>query len=90
MQLKRINKEDAFSQIKAELPNSEEYNDAEIRLKIGNQANIVKWNDFVHIMGNYDITHKLYEGYRATLNFAEVLIELADEYYQKIIESEVI
>lgn len=38
MQLKRINKEDAFSQIKAELPNSEEYNDAEIRLKIGNQA----------------------------------------------------
>ena len=27
MQLKRINKEDAFSQIKAELPNSEEYND---------------------------------------------------------------
>lgn len=41
-------------------------------------------------MGNYDITQKLYEGYRATQNFAEVLIELADEYYQKIIESEVI
>ena len=90
MQLKRINKEDAFSQIKAELPNSEEYNDAEIRLKIGNQAKNVKWNDFEHIMGNYDITQKLYEGYRATQNFAEVLIELADEYYQKIIESEVI
>ena len=27
------------------------------------------------LMGNYDITQKLYEGYRATQNFAEVLIE---------------
>ena len=36
-----------------------------LELKIGNQAKNVKWNDFEHIMGNYDITQKLYEGYRA-------------------------
>lgn len=34
-------------------------------------------------MGNYDITQKLYEGYRATQNFAEVLIELADDIIKK-------
>lgn len=90
MQLGKIKKEDAFLKIKAELSNADEYNDAEITLKIGNRARNIKWNDFEHIIGNYDITQKLYEGYRETQNFAEVLTELADEYYQKIIESEVI
>lgn len=90
MQLGKLDKEEAFVKIKAELPNSDEYNDAEIRVKIGKGARNIKWNDFEHIIGNYDITQKLNEGYRKTQNFANVLTELADDYYQKIIESEVV
>ncbi len=90
LQLGKVDKETAFLEIKAELPNSEEYNDAEIRLKIGKGSKNIKWSDFEHIIGNYDITHRIYGGYRDAQNFTDVLTELADEYYKKIIEAGVI
>lgn len=88
LQWGKIEKDEAFAKIKAELPWAKEYNDAQIKMKIGNRYRTVQWNDFEHMMGSYDITQKLNAACRANKKFEEALAEIADEYYWAIINAE--
>ena len=88
MQSGKLNKIDAFAQIKAELKDTEDFNEAEIKIRIGNRYKKVQWNEFENIMGNYDITEALYKRYSQSKNYIEELTKLADEYYERIVKSE--
>ena len=88
MQLNKIDQTTAFAQIKAELPESESYNDAEIHLRIGKRAKTVKWNEFEDLIGNYEITEKLNARLRQGEKYIPALTKLSDEYYNSIIKSE--
>lgn len=89
MQAGKINQVEAFAKIKAELKDSDDYNDAEIRLRLGsNRYKKVKWNEFESIMGAHDITNNLHEAYSFSHDFVGELTKLADEYYRDIIKSE--
>ena len=48
MQAGKIDQAETFAQIKAELKDSDDYNDAEIRLRLRNRYKKVKWNEFSH------------------------------------------
>ena len=89
-QLHRIPSNEAFALIKAEINNSEEYNDAEVNVKIGNRRRKIKWNEFESMMGTYDISGKLYNAYNKSKDFVQELRILVDEYYNLISDSEVI
>lgn len=88
MQIGRIDKAEAFALIKAELNDSENYNDAELRLKVGNRYRKVKWNDFESVMGAYDISNALNEACKISHDFEGELTKLSDKYFEDIIESE--
>ena len=48
MQAGKIDQAETFAQIKAELKDSDDYNDAEIKLRLRNRYKKVKWNEFSH------------------------------------------
>ena len=88
MQIGKLDSSEAFALIKAELKDGEDYNDAEIRLRVGRRYRRVQWNEFESIFGTHDISHDLQEAYKLSHDYVGELIKLADEYYKDIIESE--
>lgn len=88
MQMGKINQDTAFARIISECPNAENYNDAEIQLRIGKRYQKVRWNEFDSVMGNYDITEKLHKEFHRTGDFIKALTELTDAYYNSIIAEE--
>lgn len=88
--LGKINKETAFIQIKNELKLTEDFNDVEVRFKIGKRTRNVSWNEFENIVGVHDITDELHASSNQLSDYAEELKRLADKYYYEIIKSEVI
>ena len=87
MQLGKLDQAEAFTQIKAEFKDSDDYNDAEIRLRIGSRYKKVKWNEFESVMGTHDISNALLEAYNVSHDYVGELTKLADKYYEDIIES---
>ena len=83
-----IDKDVAFARIKSECPNSEDYNEGEIEIKIGRRKQKIKWNEFESILGNHDITEELHKKYKESRNFVTSLSEIADKYYESIITEE--
>lgn len=90
MQLGKISKEAAFVQIKEEVKSIGEFNDAEVRFKIGRRIRNVSWNEFENIVGIHDISEELHSAYKRTNNFVEELTKLSDRYYYEIIKSGVV
>lgn len=88
MQAGKIGQAEAFAQIKAEFKGSDDYNDAEVRLRVGSRHRTVQWNEFESIMGTYDISNALHEAFKISHDFVGELTKLVDEYYKDIIESE--
>lgn len=88
MQAGKINRVEAFAQIKAEFKDFDDYNDAEIQLRVGSRYRKVQWSKFESIMGTHDISNALHEAYKVSHDFVGELKKLADEYYKNIIESE--
>lgn len=87
MQLGKLNKETAFAMITAELKGVGDFNDATIKFRIGRRMKSVRWDDFEHIIGVYDISERLNAAYSKTRNFIEELTKITDEYYFDIAES---
>lgn len=87
MQSGELNQIEAFALIKNEFKDSEDYNDAEIKLKVGNRYRKVQWNEFECIIGTHDISNALYAAYKLSNDFVGELIKLSYEYYKEIIES---
>ncbi|MEE0510371.1 MAG: hypothetical protein UDG94_03975 [Peptococcaceae bacterium] len=85
---REIDSNTAFAKIKSEYPDLENYNNAEIYLRINKREHKVKWNDLDSILGKYDITDRLYRGYKISKDFIGELTKLSDEYYSKIISEE--
>lgn len=90
MQLGKISKEAAFVKIKEEVKSIGEFNDAEVRFKIGRRTRNVSWNEFENIVGIHDISEELHSAYKRTNNFVEELTKLSDRYYYEIIKSGVV
>jgi hypothetical protein len=88
MQLGQIEQAEAFAQIKATCSDIDEYNDAEIQLRIGKRRQTIKWNEFERSFGSYDISEALHMPYKKPADFISELTKLADEYYYTIIKSE--
>ena len=88
MQAGRLDQAQAFAQIKAEFKGADDYNDAEIKLRVGRRYRRVQWNEFERIMGTHDISYALHEACKVSHDFVGELTKLADEYYNNIIESE--
>lgn len=84
MQLGKISKEVAFANIKEIQGNAEDFNDAELSLKIGKTTKRVPWNDFENIVGVHDITEKLHSAYAKSQKFVAELTKLSNEYYHDI------
>ena len=82
MQLGKISREEAFATIKGELKDGEDYNDAEVKLKIGGRSKKIKWNEFEHILGVYDITDELHSV--NSNQYIETLKGLSDDYYKQV------
>ena len=90
MQFGKVSKEVAFAQIKESQGNAEDFNDAELKLKIGKRTKRVSWNDFENIVGVHDITEELHGAYAKSQNFVAELTKLSNKYYHDIIESGVV
>ena len=88
MQLGRISKDVAFARLKAKLRNADEFNDAEVRLKVGRRTKKIAWDEFEHIIGIHDISEELHTAYMHSHNFVDELAKLSDNYYHEIKESE--
>lgn len=88
MQIGKIDQKEAFVQIKAEFDNSDDYNDAEVKIRVGNRYKTIKWNEFESTMGVYDISNALHVAYNKSHDFVGELTKLANKYYEDIIESE--
>lgn len=87
VQLGKISKEAAFAEIKESQGNANDFNDAELSLKIGKKTRRVSWNDFENIVGVHDITDELHREYAKSKNFVNELTKLSHKYYHDIIES---
>ena len=88
LRFEKVTKEIAFAQIKQYCPDSGDYNDAEITLRIGKRHHKISWGDFDSLLGNHDITETLHKEYTATGDFINALSKLSDEYYNEIIQEE--
>lgn len=84
MQLGKISKKGAFAQIKANVKNAEEFNDAEVKFKVGRRTKKLPWNEFEHIVGVHDISEDLHAAYKRSNNFIEELTKFSDKYYNDI------
>lgn len=87
MQLGKISRETAFAQIKNEVKNGGDFNDAEVKFKIGRRTRKVSWNDFENIVGVHDISEELHSAYKQSGKFVEELAKLANQYYFDIVKS---
>ena len=67
-----------------------EFNDAEVKCKIGRRTKNVSWNEFENIVGVHDISEELHSAYKRTNNFVGELTKLSDKYYNEIIKSGVV
>lgn len=83
-QLGKIEKEKAFALIKQECNDGENYNDAELQLRIGGRKKTVHWNEIEGALGGYDISVSLHSTENKRRPFIDVLTEEADKYYLKI------
>lgn len=90
MQLGKISKEVAFGKIKEEVKSIGDFNDAEVKFKIGKRTRKASWNEFENIVGIHDITEELHSAYQQTKDFVVELTKLSDKYYNDIIKSGVI
>jgi len=88
MQRGIINQAEAFALIKAEFKDYDDYDDAEVSLRVGKGCRKVKWSEFENIMGAHDISNALHEACKSSHDFVGELTKLADEYYEEIMESE--
>lgn len=88
MQLGKIEQEAAFAQIKAECSHGDEYNDAEVKLRIGKNNRTLKWNEFEDFVGSHDISEALRAAYTKPEDFISALTKLTDEYYKSIADTE--
>lgn len=88
MQSGKLNQAKAFALIKAEFKDYDDYNDAEVKLRIGKRYRRIQWNEFDNIMGAHDISEQLHEAYKSSRDFVRELTKQADIYYEEIIESE--
>lgn len=84
LQLGKIEKDEAFALIKTESNGSEEYNDAEIQVRIGGRRKTVRWNEIDSAIGSYDITVSVNSSENRKRPFVEVLSEESDKYYRMI------
>lgn len=89
MRLGKISKEQAFVLIKAEQGDTVDYNDAELKIKIGHRTKNIQWNEYENMIGTHDISDSLHKAYSATHDFKTALTRLADEYYEEIMKNEV-
>ncbi len=87
MQLGKISRDAAFAQIKKEVKSIGDFNDAEVKFKMGRRTRRVPWNEFENIVGVHDITEELHAAYKRTNKFVDELTKLSDRYYYDIIES---
>ena len=85
-QLNRITSENAFVDIKRQLGDKIDYDDAEISLKIGKRTRSYRWNEVENLFGSYDITDAISELLEKRYSFADALEECADNYYMSILE----
>ena len=83
-----IDNANAFGLIKGQI-NDPDYNDAEITMRFGKRHKKVRWSEFDSILGVYDVSEVLHNSYSLSKDFVGELTKLADEYYKKIMESEV-
>lgn len=90
MQLGKMSKEVAFAKIKESQGNIDDFNDAELSLKIGNRRKKVSWNDFENVVGTHDITDELHSAYYKSKKFVDELTKLSNKYYQDIVKSGVV
>ncbi len=88
LQAGEIDQVNAFALIKAELNDADDYNDAEVKLRIGRGYRKVQWNEFDSIMGTYDITDKISIFTKSNEKFSKELSKLANDYYFEIVASE--
>lgn len=84
----KTDKEDTFALLKKEAKDSVDYDDAEVKLRIGKRYKIVQWSNIENIMGTHDISNRLHSAYRKSHDFVGELSKLADEYYKEIVKSE--
>lgn len=87
MQLKRCSKDSAFALILSEIGGDGDYNDAEVKFKIGNRTKSFSWNNLDHIVGAHDVSAKLHIAYKKSGDFIGELAKLSDEYFTKIEQS---
>ena len=88
LQAREIDQVNAFALIKAEINDADDYNDAEVKLRIGRGYRRVQWNEFDSIMGTYDITDKISVFTKSNEKFLQELSKLANDYYLEIVASE--
>ena len=84
----KMDQAEAFALIKAELNDEVDYNNAEVRLRMGKRQKKVQWKELENIVGTHDISSKLNAAYNVSLDFVGELTKLADEYYKDILDSE--
>ena len=84
----KLDQNEAFAIISADFKDSQDYNDAEITLRIGHRYKKIQWNEFENITGTHDISVKLHEAYSKSHDFIGELLKLSDEYYEEIIKSQ--
>lgn len=81
-----IDSDTAFVTIKNSLDGADEYNDAEVRMKINGRNQTVQWGDFEKLMGVHDITKELHEATSLSHDYEGELTKLANMYFESIIE----
>jgi len=87
MQLGKISKDSAFALIKKEVEAVGDFNDAEVKFKVGKRTRNLPWNEFEHIVGTHDISEKLHAAYKRSNKFVDELTKLSDEYFNDIEQS---
>lgn len=87
MQMGKIGREQAFLLIKEEVGDTADFNEAEVKFRIGKRTKKVLWSDFENIAGVHDISAELHAGYKKTGKFVEELTKLSDKYFYEITQS---
>ena len=81
-----IDSDTAFVTIKNSLDGADEYNDAEVKMKINGRNQSVQWGEFEKLMGVHDITKELHEATSLSHDYEGELTKLANMYFESIIE----
>ena len=81
-----IDSDTAFVTIKNSLDGADEYNDAEVKMKINGRNQTIQWGEFEKLMGVHDITKELHEATSLSHDYEGELTKLANMYFESIIE----